>query len=461
MGKITFELSQKQLQAYQYLIDDLTNELVYGGGARGGKSFLGSFWVIMGATRLYPGSSWLIAREELKRLKQTTMRTFFKVCQMLKIKQDEHYHFNAQDLVVTFKNGSVVFFAELKKIPTDDQFDRLGSYDLTGAWIDEAQEICKEAKDTLQFRFTEIKGYKWQTVPKTLYTCNPRRNWIFTDFWKPLIKDQKDDKNKKFVTALYSDNPYIDHQTYRDNVMRTKNKIKIERLLHGNFEYEDDPACLYSIDMIDDLFSNIGKGENRYITSDCSRKGRDKFIIMYWEGLQCKKVINLPYEIKSDSSKAKQYIINLADKHQVRRSNILLDSDGMGGPIVDELKCKGFINNGSPIRTETQKRKERENTPTMNYANIKTQCAFKLAELMEAGEIGIDNDGISTNLKEQLIEELQSIKQKDIDNDRKITLEEKDKVKERIGRSPDIYDSLMMRCFFELKPKISFVFDII
>ncbi len=455
MEPLNFELSKKQQTAYAVLTDDKTSELVFGGGARGGKTFLGSFWIIAAATRLYPGSAWLIARQSLKALKRTTMRTFFAVLAMLDLKPGRDYHYNAQDMVLTFSNGSVVFFAELKRIPTDPEFDRIGSYDLTGAWIDEAQEICADAKDALQFRLTVLSGYGWTTVPHTLYTCNPKRNWIYTDFYKPIIQQKKKIKGSAFIVSLYTDNPKIDQKKFRENALRTKNKIKIARLLKGDFEYEDDPACLYCIDVIDDLFTNVGVGDKRYIISDCARKGRDKFLIQYWEGLQCKETIDLPYAIKSDSAKAAKYIINYAAKKQVQRSHILLDSDGLGGAIVDIIKCKGFINNGSPIKTKSQIRKEKDNNYTVNYANLKAQCAFKLAELMDDGKIGVEN--ISVKLKELLIEELQVIKQKDIDNDNKTQLISKKDMKEACGHSPDMFDTLMMRMFFELKSAPTFV----
>jgi len=81
------------------------SELIFGGGARGGKSFLGSFWIITSAMSM-PQSNWLVAREELKALKRTTLRTFFKVLGLLGLKKDVHYRYNAQD--------------ETKRLPCDN-----------------------------------------------------------------------------------------------------------------------------------------------------------------------------------------------------------------------------------------------------------------------------------------------------------------------------------------------------
>lgn len=440
-----FELSEKQELAYDFLSGHPEiSELMFGGGASGGKTFLGSFWIASECVAK-PGSAWLIAREELKALKRTTMRTFFKVLSILGYKKDVHYNFNAQDMVLTFANKSVVFFAELKRIPSDPEFDRMGSYDLTGAWIDEAQEVCKDAKDALQFRFRVLEGYKWITSPKTLYTCNPSKGWIYNDFWKPLIKEGKEIDGRYFITSLYTDNPYIDHEKYRKNVMRTGNKVKIERLLKGNFDYDDDPNKIFEYDKILDLFTNKALNrEGRFLSVDVAAI-IDRLVIGIWEGFQLKKVI-----VKRGQTLdvTENMILDLAAKYGVPHSNIIIDADGMGIGVVHHIRnCKGFHNGAKPIQPTIAKYDE---TKTFNYANLKTQCYMLLAEKVNNGEVGIDE--ISLEDKEALIEELDVIKQTNIDSDKKIQIEKKEDVKEVLGRSPDIADMMMMRMFFELKP---------
>ena len=60
------------------LIRIITEEL-YGGGARGGKSWFGCTWQLMNRLSM-PESYGCIAREEVTKLKKTTLLTFFKVC---------------------------------------------------------------------------------------------------------------------------------------------------------------------------------------------------------------------------------------------------------------------------------------------------------------------------------------------------------------------------------------------
>lgn len=454
---VDFALSDKQLEAYDVLTLDEwkeISELVFGGGARGGKSFLGSFWIISSALSM-PESNWLIAREELKALKRTTLRTFFKVLGLLGLKKDVHYSYNAQDMVLTFVNRSTVFFSELKRIPSDPEFDRIGSYDLTGAWLDESQEITKDAKDALQFRFTVLTGPGWETTPKTLYTCNPAKTWIYSDFWKPIVKEGLTIEGRHFITSLYVDNPYIDHARYKSTVLRTKNKIKIQRLLQGNFEYDDSPNKIFIYDSILDMFhrrvnlseSNQREEGTKYLICDVARTV-DRIVIGYFVGLQLKKVFI--YQNKKIPETA-QELIDLAQMFGVSNSNILVDADGMGVGVFDLIpNAKGFHNGGSPIYKQKVKDKEQD----APFANLKTQCYFGLADLVNDGLIGIDEDAFDNDKdREMLIEELDVVKQIKVDSDGKIQIESKDKVKEVLGRSPDIADMMMMRIFYELKPK--------
>jgi len=432
---VDFPLSEKQEHAYDLLCDEITNELVFGGGARGGKTWLGSFWIASGCLSM-PGSAWLIGREELKALKRTTLLTFFKVLKMLQLRPGIHYKFNQQDSVFHFTNGSMVFLAELRRMPSDPEFDRLGSYDLTGSWVDEAQEVCKDAKDALQFRLTVLSGNGWASEPKTLYTCNPGKNWLYSHFWKPLIRDGIKIEGSAFVTALYTDNPYIDHAKYKKNVIRTKNKVKIERLLHGNFEYDDAPNRLIEHNAICNLFTNdFVEGGDRYLSADIALQGSDLFVIAVWDGWRVEKIITRK---KTTGKDVEDLLKSAARQHKVPQSNIVYDNDGVGGFLGGYLEnAKPFVNNARAMNDE-------------NYSNLKTQCYFKLAERISANEIYIECD--DAEMREKIEEELAQVRQKDVDKDGPLRLVPKEKIKEAIGRSPDFADALMMRCVFDIEP---------
>lgn len=455
---LSIKLTSKQKLAWKYLNDKKTTELVFGGGAGGGKSFLGCLFIIIMAG-MYPGSRWLIGRKKLKRLKETTLKTFFDVCKMWKIKEDEHFKYNSQDGVIKFNNGSEILLADLAHQPSDPNYDELGSLELTGAFIDEVSQITFKCWDVINSRI-RYKLDEFGLIPKCLGSCNPSNGWVRTNFYKPS-RSKTIEEYKVFIEALVSDNEFISEH-YVNQLKKIKDKATKERLLYGNWEYDDDPACLFEIDTINDLFTNKAKQSNtKYLSGDVSRKGRDKMPLGVWKGLQLVKVIRIPDEIRRDTTKSAKFIKGICDRYGIRRSNVVLDEDGVGGGVVDGVSgCVGFINGSAPVLSRQEQLKKKRGEYYVNYGNLKTQCYFKLAELAEAGDVGIDPMAFSDSKdKDDFIEELGQIKQRDLDKDGRVFLVGKDVIKENLGRSPDFADMVMMRMYFEVKQRM--VLDII
>ena len=83
-----------------------------------------------------------------------------------------------------------------------------------------------------------------------------------------------------------------------------------------------------------------------------------------------------------------------------------------------------------------------------NYANLKSQCAFLLQEKVQNGEIVIDREHANKDKDRELLQQEMLntfIDEKSIDQ--KTRIEPKEKMKERIGRSPDLLDTLIMRMY--------------
>lgn len=423
-------LTKKQTKALDYLEDDSTNELLFGGGAGGAKSFLGCLWIILSCLK-YEGTRWVIGRSKLKALKETTLNTFFEVSKMLGMSAGEHYTYNAQS--GTIKVGeSEVILKDLFHYPSDPNYDSLGSLEITGAFIDECNQLNVKAKEILKSRI-RYKLEEFNLVPKILMTCNPAKNWVYTDFYKPNRDNELAD-NKKFIQALATDNPNISPH-YIAN-LKTLDINSQERLLRGNWEYDSDKDKLMEYNSIVDLFSNdfVDKGI-KYLTCDVARFGKDNTVIITWNGLRCENITIIK---QSSITNTVDKIKELSKKNNIPRSKIVVDEDGIGGGVVDSLKCKGFVNNSKAIK---------EKGKDTNFSNLKSQCYFRLAEYVNSSKIFVS---CNEQTKQTLLEELEVVRRKDADKDGKVAVEGKDRVKELIGRSPDISDALMMRMYFEI-----------
>lgn len=425
------KLLPKQNNAVYFLKDNVTTDIVYGGAAGGGKSALGVLWLIESCQK-YPNARFLMGRSKLKTLKETTLNTFFENASRLGI--SEQFKYNDQTSTINWNNGSQILLKDLFSYPADPNFDSLGSLEITGAFIDECNQISYKAWQIVRSR-VRYKLNEYNLIPKMLGTCNPAKNWVYSEFYNPF-KSGKLDKQKCFIQALPTDNPHLP-QSYLDSLLRLDKPSK-ERLYYGNWEFDNDPAKLIEFDKIQDVFTNefVERGE-MYISADIARFGSDKMVIMVWSGFRVVEVFSMQ---KSSITEIVDNIKRLANKHKVPLSNIIADEDGVGGGVVDVLKCKGFINNSKPMK---------EDGSTVEYQNLKTQCYYKLASVISDNNLYIQTD--DSEIKQSIIEELEQVKRDKIDQDGKLKILPKEKVKELIGRSPDFSDALMMRMYFEFK----------
>lgn len=429
------ELSIKQTQAIDQLENNTTNVLCYGGGAGSGKSMLGCYFIIKQCLK-FPNTRWVIGRSRLKVLRETTLVSFFEVCSMQGLTANVDYVYNEQKYTITFPSTqSVVLLKQLFRNPSDPEMNILGSLEITGCFIDEAAEISVQAYNVLQSRI-RYRLDEHGLVPKTLLTTNPSKNWIFTDFWKPFQNGTLP-QNKSFIQALVTDNPFISKHYIKQ--LQSMDNLNQRRLLFGDWNYSDDDTNLFSIDTLNDMFTNdyVASG-TKYMSVDVARYGRDKSVCCIWDGLRCEEIKTWD---KNSLAELATQVLSIARDNNIPRSNVIVDGDGIGGSIIDHLKgVKSFVNNSRAMNKE-------------NFKNLKSQCYFKFAQLVKDGLVYIKTE--NPTIKQQIISEFELVKQHDIDKENKKAITPKENIKSMLGRSPDIADALIMRCWFEFnKSKI-------
>lgn len=427
-------LTFKQTFAIDYLEDNQVNELVFGGSAGGGKSMLGCYWILKMCYK-YEGTRWLIGRAKLKTLTETTLMTLFEVMKTIGITSSD-YNYNQQKNIIVFSNGSQIFLKDLFTYPSDPNFDELGSLEITGAFVDECNQISKKAWNIVRSRI-RYKLDENGLIPKMLGTCNPSKNWVYTDFYLP-DRDGTIADNKVFIRSLVTDNPFISKH-YIDNLKQLPD-IDQQRLLFGNWEYSADASVLIEFDKIVEVFSNPqSEDPTYYISADVARFGSDKTVIIVWRGYCAIKILAFPITSVADTI---EIIRKQMRDYNIPKDRVIGDADGVGGGVVDIIGCENFVNNSKPLP---------QNNVIMQYQNLKSQCYFILADKINEGLISIrENDPA---VRQSIIEELEQVKRHKVDSDGKLAVIPKEMVKDFIGRSPDYADALMMRMYFDLKPK--------
>lgn len=452
--ELTFKTkNQKQLETVQFWIDDITEEILYGGGKGGGKSYLGAS-LIFGDALIYPGTHYFIARAELTDLRKFTIPTIHEVFTNWGLKVDNYMSFNGQDNCYTLENGSKVYLLACKEIPSDPLFERFGSMQMTRGWIEEGGEIAEAAKANLWLSIGRWKNGEYNLKKKLLITANPKKGWMkrdFIDLWKQNLLP----KTRQFIQALATDNPYLP-QDYVLTLSNEKDIVRRQRLFEGNWDYDEDQDSLITFDSLTDCFSNtVKKDGNKYLIIDVARKGNDSTVFSFWDGLELYKIEQFN---KQDTAVTEQKAKDYAASEKIPYSHILVDEDGIGGGVVDHLYgVKGFVANSTPLPTEAEIRERVAKVDSSliqkrNFANLKAQCGWKLAELINEHKIAFN----VIKYRDIIIEELTALlRQKDVDSEGKLRLKTKEDVKAELGRSPDIGDTIIYRAYFELAKAIT------
>lgn len=428
------KLLPKQSIAWEYLTDKTTNEICFGGSAGGAKSTLGCIWIVTLCLQ-YPGIRTLIGRTVLATLKQTTFKTLLEVLgpKFMNLSSPEHYVYNAQSNVVTFYNSSEIILKDLEDKPSDINKDSLGGLELTAAYIDEAVQVSFDTFSVLKSRI-RYKLNEYNLIPKILLTSNPGQNWLFKRFFLPWEEGNLE-QNRIFIQSLPKDNPYLP-ESYIEMLNELPYQQR-ERLLMGNWRYTEQIGKLFEFeDIVKSSFRHSpNPTDKKYLSVDVARFGKDSSIVMVWVGLTIVEV----YRYKNiDTQELSDNIKDLIRTHGIHPSQVIVDSDGLGGGVVDTIRCTPFVNNSSPLHKE-------------NYSNLKSQSYVKLSDLIKEGKISINIT--DSRIVDELTQELVTVTLKDVDKDGKIQVISKEEQKRLLGKSPDLSDAMMMRMYFEIKNK--------
>lgn len=434
----TYQQTRKQRKAYRYLFDETTKFIGFGGSAGGGKSWLGSEW-LMGMCIEFPNTRWFVGRNNIKDSRESFYVTFSKVAREHGIGQ-----YRVNDSGIVFPNGSEIILLDLTYYPRKDPlFERLGSKEFTGGWIEEAGEVHFGAFDTLKTRVGRHLNKECGIPPKILLTFNPKRNWLYRTIYDPWRKGMLP-KEWRFVQALPTDNPHLT-EDYLNNLRSIKDKARRERLLNGNWDYDDSPDILIPFQIIEASWEadhNKPDHARKFITCDVAMQGSDKLVVGVWYGFVLVAVHEMP---KSGGREIIELVKKLMRKHGIPAPNVAYDSDGVGAFIGGS---GGFISGAMAFhggaRPMRYKGKEEP-----NYADLKTQCSYHLAQNFNEGKYWLQAITDPT-LREYVAAELDQIRTRDGDKDGKLRIKRKEDVKTDLGRSPDYSDMAVMREFFEL-----------
>ena len=415
-------LTGRQCIAYDALLDPKIKRVLYGGAKGGGKSWflcVKSFlyaWDICVRFGLRESNNpihigWL-GRKQATDFTSTTLQTWRQTI------PEEYYELRSgteKDSKHILIMGRIAI--DYGGLDRQESINKFNSAEYAFIGIDQAEETERDDISVLRgsLRLT-IKGERlhyWE-----LYTANPRACWLRDDF----ITDPR--KGNIFVPALPSDNPHLP-EGYEETLMDAfgHRPELIQAYLHGDWSQIEDSSQIIKDKWVQAAMSCSSLFKGKVLSCDPARFGDDKAKIMLLEGSE------IEYEETRGQSRTTELSARLAD---LSRANgdcpIVVDSIGIGAGVVDELHEWGrnvIAFNGAAKASREEK-----------YYNLRAEGYWELSQHFAKREIGC------LRMTSELRKQLTSIRY-EIRNGR-ILIESKEKVKERLGHSPDASDCYMM-----------------
>lgn len=268
-----------------------------------------------------------------------------------------------------------------------------------------------------------------------------------------IAEKDKDYQSFHFTTA---DNPHIPPE----EIKKAKEELDYDTFKQEYLaEYLDNAGSLFKYTALVDIFSNtITKTNQKYLIVDIADDGSDKTKFSFWEGLE-------EYRRESFERLNTEGIIAKIREYQVEEkipmSNSLVDAIGVGAGVASNSLLDGIIgfkSSFAPIKTDLDIVRlpnvgylPKAPILTSDYQNLRSQCGFTLADLVNNHKIASKVGGRD---KEAIIEEL-ALYQDVSKGDGKRMMSKKEDIKEIIGHSPDDSDLFLMRMYFVIKDRIA------
>lgn len=229
--EIVFNPSETQTVFLEAVFSRKYRYILFGGSIRGGKTYAALGALLM-LCKAYPGSRWVIIRDSLQSLKQTTIPSFLKLCPGSFLSK-----FNQDTMTATFSNGStIMFFGE--GYNDDKELLRFRGLECNGFVLEECNEL-QEATfvKAIERAGTWIPAKGLKPPPLILMTCNPSRNWVKTLIYDRYVAGTLPN-DWLYVPSKITDNPYISSDLAYMESLKSMPTFEYQTMVMGDWELQ-------------------------------------------------------------------------------------------------------------------------------------------------------------------------------------------------------------------------------
>jgi hypothetical protein len=218
------EFTPKQTEAMNAVASEEYSFILFGGAMGGGKTFFGlSALLIM--CQAFPKSRWCVIREDLEKIRITTIPSFTKLNPSGRLKTSPYEY--------THPNGSVIMFKG-ENYDKDRELNWMKGLEVNGFLFEEINECSETALDIAFGR-----AGRWECNPRPkpiiMATCNPTFNWV-----KKRVYDKWEraelPPNWLYIPSKITDNPHLT-EAYKENLLNMP-RFQYELFVKGNWNIQ-------------------------------------------------------------------------------------------------------------------------------------------------------------------------------------------------------------------------------
>ena len=230
-NQVLFNPSPKQEEFLAAILSGEFKYVLFGGAIRGGKTYaaLGALIILC---RKYPGSRWIVVRDSLQNLKQTTIKTFKELCPANFLSS-----FNQDTMTATLTNGSqIIFFGE--GYEDDKELLRWRGLECNGFVLEECNELQESSfYKAIERAGTYIPSTCEKPKPLIMLTCNPAKNWVKTLFYDRYILGTLP-RGYAYIPSKITDNPFICNDADYMESLSNMPTYEYEVYVNGNWDLQ-------------------------------------------------------------------------------------------------------------------------------------------------------------------------------------------------------------------------------
>ena len=212
--EIDFRPNPKQGEFFELAIDALfgkseNRHLWYGGGIRGGKTFV-SLCILSFAAKHFPNSRWFVFRKDMPALLSTTIPSMVKIIDgnpnWVWTRSAGNYH-------VTYKPSGGKIFFKGENLAQDPELTDLLGLECNGILFEQVEELSPKL---FQLGCSRLGSWLLEKMPMpiTLATCNPSQTWVKEMIYEPYTRNELPEAHI-FMPALPRDNKFVTEEQWK------------------------------------------------------------------------------------------------------------------------------------------------------------------------------------------------------------------------------------------------------